>query len=103
MRTDHVKHLPPRWEAHAQVFRALGDPMRQKILLLFERRERLTIKQIANVFGGSRTNIVHHIRVLEDASVLRREKVGKDVQLWIDKRHLMSSIRKVANFVWMRT
>jgi DNA-binding transcriptional ArsR family regulator len=102
MRVDHLTTLPPDWEAYSAVFNALGDPQRQKILLLFERRERLTIKQIADVFPGSRTSTVHHIRVLEDAGILRRQRLGKEVQLWIDKKHLMSSIRRVSNFIFWR-
>ncbi len=102
MRTDHVSHLPPLWEVYSGVFRALGDPLRQRILLLFDRNERLTIKQIVDVFSASRTNVVHHLGVLEAAGVLRREKVGKEVQLWIDKAHLLEAIRKVAGLVAKR-
>lgn len=102
MRVDHLKQLPPDWEVYSSVFNALGDPQRQKILLLFERRERLTIKQIVDVVQGSRTATVHHLRVLEDAGILHRQRIGKEVQLWIDKKHLMRSIRSVTNFIFWR-
>lgn len=102
MNMEFVNSLPPEWGAYSAVFNALGDSQRQRILLLFGRNERLTIKEIVDVFPASRTAVVHHIKVLEDAGVIRRQKVGKEVHLWIDKRLLVKSIRTVANFIWER-
>ena len=81
------------------VFSALGDLSRQKILLLFDKGERLTIKQIAEALPMSRTAVVHHIQVLLDAGVLRRTKTGKEVFLRIDKRFVVSTIRRVGSFI----
>ena len=99
MRTAYIQALPPRWEKFSRVFSALGDPRRQRILLMFEQGERLTIKQIAEALPMSRTAVVHHIQVLLDAGVLRRSKSGKEVFLRIDKRLVTSSIERVSNFI----
>jgi hypothetical protein len=41
MKTDFTQELPGDWLPIARVFAALGDPWRQKILLLFEENEEL--------------------------------------------------------------
>jgi DNA-binding transcriptional ArsR family regulator len=99
MRTQYIRSLPPRWEKYSRLYHALGDPQRQKILLLFEAGERLTIKQIADAFPVSRTAVVHHLRVLQEAGVLRRSRAGREVRLWIDKRRVVDTIQRVARFI----
>lgn len=77
MKTEYVTDLPEDWMPAAAVFAALGDPMRQKILLLFEPGEELSIKDIADLFPLSRTAVVHHLSVLERAGILRARREGK--------------------------
>ncbi len=77
MKTDFIINLPEDWRPAAQVFAALGDDMRQKILLLFEPAEELSIKTIAGIFPLSRTAIVHHLTVLERAGILESRRQGK--------------------------
>ena len=77
MRTEYLHDLPVAWREAAAVFSALGDPARQRILLLFEPGEALSIKAIAEQFPLSRTAVVHHLTVLERAGILRQERQGK--------------------------
>ena len=77
MKKDFIQDLPPDWLPAARVFAALGDSWRQKILLLFEPGEDLSIKDIAGIFPLSRTAIVHHLLVLERADVLQSRRDGK--------------------------
>ena len=77
MNTTYLTDLPADWQPAAAVFAALGDPMRQKILLLFEPGEELSIKDIVDVFPLSRTAIVHHLDVLQRAGVLASRREGK--------------------------
>ena len=78
MFTRYLKKLPPDWHRTAQIFTALGDPHRQKILLLFEPDEQLNITQIAAVIPLSRSAVVHHLRVLREAGILKLERSGKE-------------------------
>ena len=73
--------LPKRWHGLARVFSALGDEQRQRILLMFERDEELTIKDVFDACPLSRTAVTHHVRVLREAGVLTAEKRGKEVFL----------------------
>lgn len=77
MRIEHLSAMPEDWLQIADVYAALGDPVRQKILLLFEPGEELSIKDIVDVFPLSRTAIVHHLAVLERAGVLASRRAGK--------------------------
>jgi DNA-binding transcriptional ArsR family regulator len=99
MRSSYEHALPPEWLPMSKVFAALGDEQRQRILLLFERGERLNIAQIVAASPLSRSAITHHLRVLQDAGVLRSEKVGKEVFLWIDAPFVATVIADVLGYL----
>lgn len=83
----------------AKVFIALGDQHRQRILLLFEKGERLNVGQIASVATITRSAVSHHLKVLRDAEVLHREKVGKEVFFWINREFVDETIQNALNFI----
>lgn len=78
MNTAYIHDLPSAWQPAAAVFAALGDPMRQKILLLFEQGEELSIKTVVQTFPLSRTAIVHHLEVLHRAGIVHVRRQGKE-------------------------
>ena len=61
------------------MFVALGDEHRQRILLMFEPGEQLTVGQIVAASTLSRSAVAHHLKVLREAGVLHAEKIGKEV------------------------
>lgn len=77
MRKQYLLGLLERWRPVAEVYAALGDPTRQHILLLFSPGEELSIKDIAEQFNYGRSTIVHHLGVLEKASVLAVRRQGR--------------------------
>lgn len=77
MKREYLTMLPSAMQPTAAIFSALGDPVRQRILLLFEPGEALSIKDIAESFELSRTAVVHHLTVLERAGILARRRSGK--------------------------
>lgn len=83
----------------SKVFAALGDEHRQRMLLLFERGERLNVGQIAEVATLARSTVSHHLKVLHDAGVLASEKVGKEVYFWIDRATLEATLSRVLDYV----
>lgn len=84
MRASYDRAIPRAWQRTAAIFTALGDPHRQRILLMFEPGEALTPTQIVDAAPLSRTAIAHHLRVLRDAGVLRARKVGREVRYTAD-------------------
>lgn len=77
MKTEYIEKLPEHWQPIAEIFSALGDANRQRILLLFEPEEELSIKEIAEQFHLGRTTIVHHLAALERAGILSMRREGK--------------------------
>ena len=64
MRHAYARAIPATWRRIARIFVALGDPHRQRILLMFEPGERLNVGQIVAASTLSRTAVAHHLRVL---------------------------------------
>jgi ArsR family transcriptional regulator len=99
MNKDYMRSLPRPWRTIAKVYTALGDEHRQRILLTFERGERLNVGQIVEVSTLSRTAVSHHLRTLREAGVLSSEKVGKEVHYWLNKDFLVESMETVVDYI----
>jgi ArsR family transcriptional regulator, arsenate/arsenite/antimonite-responsive transcriptional repressor len=99
MKANYSQAIPDQWQAMAKVFVALGDPHRQRIVLLFERGERLNVGQIVAVATITRSAVSHHLKVLHDAGVLQSEKVGKEVYFWINKAFVEDTMQHVLDYV----
>lgn len=99
MRKNYSRVIPKEMKAAAKVFVALGDQHRQRILLLFEKGERLNVGQIAAVATITRSAVSHHLKILKDAEVLCREKVGKEVYFWINGKFVGEIMQDVLSFI----
>jgi len=91
--------IPAEWSGISELFLALGDKHRQRILLAFEPGERLNIMQIAAASTLSRTAVSHHLKVLHRAGALQSEKVGKEVYFWIDQAAITSALTIVLSYI----
>lgn len=94
-----MRSLPAEWRAMAKVFVALGDEHRQRIMLTFEKGERLTVGQIAAVSTLSRPAVSHHLKILRAAGLLEGEKIGKEVYLSVNKARLVETLGDVLGYV----
>ena len=99
MNKNYMRAIPKEWRQLAKVFVALGDEHRQRILLTFERGERLTVGQISEVSTLSRPAVSHHLKILRAAGVLEAEKQGKEVFLSVNKALLEETLSTVLEFV----
>jgi DNA-binding transcriptional ArsR family regulator len=99
MNSNYLRSIPREWRTISRAFTALGDEHRQRMLLTFERGERLTVGQIAHVSTLSRPTVSHHLKLLREAGVLSSEKVGKEVFYWIDKPFLEDSLEAVLDYI----
>ena len=99
MKSDYTRALPPEWQPMSRVFTALGDEHRQRILLLFEKGERLNVGQIAEVSTLSRSTVSHHLKILREAEVLGSEKIGKEVWFWINRARLEQTLGNVLDYL----
>jgi DNA-binding transcriptional ArsR family regulator len=66
------------WEALQLVaarFRALGEPNRLRILQILEQGE-VSVTALAAQVGSTQPNISKHLKVLQDAGLIKRRQVG---------------------------
>ena len=94
-----MRAIPKEWRTLAKVFVALGDEHRQRILLTFEKDERLTVGQIAEVATLSRPAVSHHLKILRDAGVLDAERAGREVYLRVNREVLEQTLSTVLDYV----
>lgn len=99
MNRNYMRAIPAEWRDISQVFAALGDEHRQRILLTFEPGERLNVAQIVEVSTLKRTAVSHHLKVLRDAGVLDSEKQGKEVYFWLNKAFLIQVLTTVTTYI----
>jgi DNA-binding transcriptional ArsR family regulator len=99
MNRNYLRAIPREWRTISRAFTALGDEHRQRILLTFERGERLNVGQIVEVSTLSRSAVSHHLKLLRDAGVLESRKEGKEVFYWINKRFLEDSLQSVLEYI----
>ncbi len=81
------------------MFVALGDSHRQRIVLMFEQDERLTVGQIVAASTLSRSAVAHHLKVLREAGVLHSEKIGKEVWYRTDREAVRVALTDVLDFL----
>lgn len=99
MKKAYGRAIPAAWRRIASIFVALGDPHRQRIVLMFEPGERLNVTQIVDASTLSRSAVVHHLRVLRDAGVLHSEKVGKEVFFRTDVAAVQDALAAVQDYL----
>ncbi len=99
MKKNYTRSIPPEWQPMAGVFTALGDTHRQRMLMLFDKGERLNVGQIAAVSTLTRSTVSHHLKILHGAGVLCSEKVGKEVWFWINRPWLEATLGNVLEYV----
>ncbi|MFD0677666.1 MULTISPECIES: ArsR/SmtB family transcription factor [unclassified Paenibacillus] len=61
------------------VFQAIADPTRRKLLQLLSDRE-MPVTVISGHFPMSRTAVSKHLRILSDAGLVREQKVGRETR-----------------------
>lgn len=70
------------------VFQAIADPTRRKLLRLLAEKE-LPISEITNHFPVSRTAIAKHLRILSEAELVHGRKSGREKRYRLQSEPLM--------------
>ena len=94
-----IADIPTQWKNISTLFVALGDEQRQRILLAFDKDERLNIMQIVASSKLGRTAVTHHLKILHGSGALSSEKIGKEVFFWVNKTHITTEIINVLNYI----
>lgn len=75
--------------AALDIFRALGDPTRLRIIHLLRAME-LAVGEIAQVVGQSQPRVSRHVRILAEAGLVERRKEGNWVFLRLARGRLIA-------------
>lgn len=94
-----IVEIPQEWKNISDLFVAIGDEQRQRILLSFNKNERLNILQIVENSKLSRSAVSHHLKLLRQCNALDSEKVGKEVYFWVNKTQMVQSIENVLSYI----
>ncbi len=99
MRPSYARAIPRPWRRTARLFVALGDAHRQRIVLMFEPGETLTVGQIVAGSTLSRSAVAHHLKVLREAGVLHAQKRGKEVWYRTDPEAVRTALGSVLDYL----
>jgi len=79
------------------VFQAIADPTRRKLLLLLDEQE-MPVGAISGHFPMSRTAVSKHLRILADAGLVKERKVGRETRYRMEPEPLLELKRWLAYF-----
>lgn len=88
-------HSAPQVSAarRAQVFKALADPCRVRIVELLAHQGELCGKELAEAAGVSIALLSHHWKVLESAGLISKRKVGQHSYCVLNRELLQDAVR----------
>ena len=64
--------------ACTELFAALGDPMRQRLIMILAETEELNVSELAQHLPLSRPAISHHLKVLRQAGLVAVRRAGTE-------------------------
>lgn len=73
------------------VFRLLGEPSRFKIVYALLQGE-LCVYHLAELTGGTVSNVSHQLRILRDNGIVKTRRIGKNIEYSIADHHIKNII-----------
>lgn len=74
-----TKKIQTLFEKSLPLFDALGDPLRQQLIILMMDGSRRSVAELAAETHVSRSTVSHHLKVLKDAHIIADKKVGTKI------------------------
>jgi ArsR family transcriptional regulator, arsenate/arsenite/antimonite-responsive transcriptional repressor len=81
----------------SEVFKALSDPTRLKIITLLASSRNLCVNMIANKIGMTQPAISQHLKILKQADILDAEKIGLEVHYSINEKIITEYMNNFIN------
>lgn len=85
-------------EAVAQVFKALGDPTRVKILHLLSQEE-CAVSHIAEVLELSQSAVSHQLAYLKNLRLVKAKRQGNQFFYSYDDEHVIALLRQAIHHI----
>jgi len=93
-----LRLVGPTDEASAPVFAALGDTTRLSLIAQLSNGQSRSITQLAQGYGSTRQAITKHLRVLENAGLVKCFHVGREA-LYVYEPGPIGDLQDYLNFV----
>lgn len=74
--------------AMAEVYKAMGDPTRIRLLYALIQAGELCVHDLCTVLDMTQSAVSHQLRYLRNVRIVKRRKVGKTVFYSIDDHHI---------------
>ncbi|MBO3839484.1 MAG: metalloregulator ArsR/SmtB family transcription factor [Thermoproteota archaeon] len=93
-----VKKEDEEYKQAAKVFKALADQTRLRILSIIE-SESMMITGIVEKFNLSQPTVSYHIRILENAGLVKTVKKGREVYCSLVKKGVLKKALEFSKWV----
>lgn len=93
-----VKKEDEEYKQAAKVFKALADPTRLRILSIIE-SESMMITGIVEKFNLSQPTVSYHIRILENAGLVKTVKKGREVYCSLIKKGILKKVLEFSKWI----
>ncbi|MEM3711971.1 MAG: metalloregulator ArsR/SmtB family transcription factor [Thermoproteota archaeon] len=93
-----VKKEDEEYKQAAKVFKALADPTRLRILSIIE-SESMMITSIVEKFNLSQPTVSYHIRILENAGLVKTIKKGREVYCSLVKKGILKKALEFSKWI----
>ncbi|MBW7477193.1 metalloregulator ArsR/SmtB family transcription factor [Paenibacillus oenotherae] len=75
------------------IFLALADPVRQDIIMMLTKHEKLNVAQIVERSPMSRSAISHHLKILRQANLISSNKVATEIFYSLEIESAVSQLK----------
>ena len=84
-------------EAMAEVFKALGDPTRLRILLVLLHEGEQSVGNLAESVGMSDSAVSHQLRLLRNLRIVSTERQGRTIVYRLDDNHIAGLLQQAVD------
>ncbi|MGN7453996.1 ArsR/SmtB family transcription factor [Paenibacillus pasadenensis] len=88
----------PLREPSADVYQAIADPSRRRMLQLLQDAGELPLKEVTPHFDMTRAAVSKHLRILADAGLVHERRTGRETRYRMDADPLRELKRWLAYF-----
>ena len=83
----------------SNMYMALGDVQRQKIMVVLSTKNEINVGTLAQQFHLTRSAVTHHIKIMKNANILNRKKIGKEVYYSINTDTIKFLMSKMEAYI----
>ncbi|REE80984.1 ArsR family transcriptional regulator [Paenibacillus taihuensis] len=94
--SEHTFLTDDKVDSISQIFKALADPTRLKILYLLSQEE-CAVNHIAQVLDMSQSAVSHQLSFLRNIRLVKKRREGTNVFYSCDDEHVVSLLHQAIN------